>query len=295
MSVTSESSAGLSMTHSAVVRPPISPWAMVRSLTVHRDLILQMAKREVVGRYRGSVLGLLWSFFNPLVMLAVYTFAFSYIFKVRLNPGRSPDQHEPMTDFAIFAFVGLLLYTLFAETLNRAPTLILNNANYVKKVIFPLEVLPWVALFSALMHMLISVGVLLLANLVLNQQFHWTVIFFPLVLLPFMLVTIGLAWVLASLGVYLRDIAQTITIITQILIYLAPVFYRLEFISNPYIQVLIRWNPLTIPIEASRALLLRGEIPSLSALAVYWGVSLVVAYLGFVWFQRTKRGFADVL
>lgn len=295
MSAPTANSALLSTTHSASVRPSVSPLAMVRSLTANRDLILQMTKREVVGRYRGSVLGLLWSFFNPLVMLAVYTFAFSYIFKVRLNNRMNPGEHEAMTDFAIFAFTGLMLFTLFAETLNRAPTLIQANINYVKKVIFPLEVLPWVAMFSALVHTLISMLVLLLANLVFRHELHWTIVLFPLVLIPFMLLTIGLAWVLASLGVYLRDIAQTIVIITQILIYLAPVFYPLEVIKSAKIQFLIRWNPLTVPIESLRALLLRGEIPPLLPWAIYTGISLTVAYLGFIWFMRTKRGFADVL
>ena len=180
-----------------------SPKEMLASLWRHRGLIKASAKREVLGRYRGSVMGLLWSFFNPLFMLAVYTFVFSEVFKMRWSAGS-----ESKTEFALVLFAGLIVFNLFAECINRAPSLILSNVNYVKKVVFPLEVLPFVGLLSALFHGAISLGVWLLAYLVLFGIPHPTALYLPLIVLPFILFIMGLSWALASLGVYLRDVAQ---------------------------------------------------------------------------------------
>lgn len=278
--------------------PPASPLALTRSLFAHRDLLWQMTKREVVGRYRGSVLGLFWSFFHPLIMLAVYTFAFSYIFKVsfKLNsPAGSPAGPSDHVDFALYCFAGLILFTVFSEVLTRAPVLILQNVNYVKRVVFPLEILPVVTLGSALIHALISSLVLLLGFLLAHGQFHWTALLLPLVVLPLALLILGLAWFLASLGVYIRDIAQAIGIITTMFMYLSPIFYDASNIQSPTIQRLIALNPLTIPIQDARILLFKGALPDFLPLGLFTLISLLLCWLGFAWFQRTKRGFPDVL
>ena len=165
----------------------------------HRQLIIQLTKRDVIGRYRGSVMGLAWSFFNPLLMLAIYTFVFSVVFKARWGVGG-----EGKVNFAIILFVGLIVYGLFAECINRAPSLIVSNVNYVKKVVFPLEILPSVAIGSALFHASISLVVLLAAQLLINQRLPWTVVVFPIILLPLLLVTVGLAWLLSALGVFVE-------------------------------------------------------------------------------------------
>jgi len=294
------STSAISQTHTAGQRPSVSPLTLFHSLCTNRQLIWQMTKREVVGRYRGSVFGLLWSFFNPLLMLAVYTFAFGFVFKARW-----PHQSNPM-DFAINVFAGLILFTLFSETINRAPTLILSNVSYVKKVVFPLEILPWITVFSALIHAAISTGVLLLAVLVLQHTLCWTVVFLPIVLLPLILMTIGFACFLASLGVYLRDLAQSINIVTMVTMYLCPIFYSRNPSVNPnmppWVMSALSLNPLTVPVENLRLILIPGDanarygsLPDFTALGIYALASLVVAWLGFAWFQRTKRGFADVL
>jgi lipopolysaccharide transport system permease protein len=168
----------------------VLPHEMAASLWRNRDLITALTKREVIGRYRGSVMGIAWSFFNPLLMLVIYTFVFSVVFKARWGVGGE----ESKTDFAIILFVGMIVHGLFAECVNRAPALILSNVNYVKKVIFPLEILPWVAFGSALFHTVISIGVLLLAQLLISHQLPWTVILFPLVLLPLIFISMGFAW-----------------------------------------------------------------------------------------------------
>jgi lipopolysaccharide transport system permease protein len=281
-------------------RPPTNLFAMARSLVTHRDLVWQMARREVAGRYKGSALGLLWSFFYPLLMLAAYTFAFSYVFKV--SPRGTATTQADIVDFALYVFSGLVLFTLFTEVVTRAPTFILGNANYVKKVVFPLEVFPYVYMGASLIHAAISLLVLLLATLVLHlavgltHPLAWTVVLAPLPVIPLVLVVLGAAWLLSALGVYLRDVAQTIGIVATMLMYLSPVFYTVEKIDSPALRTVIRLNPLTIPLETFRWTLGQTQaLPEWPWLVGYAIGSVLVAWAGFFFFQRTKRGFADVL
>lgn len=277
------------------LRPPTSPAALVRTLFTHRDLIWQMARREVVGRYRGSVLGLVWSFFHPLLMLAVYTFAFAYVLKASPRPAPNASSNAAMTSFALYAFSGLILFNLFAEAITRAPVCILHNATYVKKVVFPLEILPFVYMVSGLIHAAMSTLVLLLASLAITHTIPITAPLAPLALLPLLLLMLGSAWFLASLGVYLRDVGHIIGIVAMVMMWLAPVFYSVDQLSNPLVQQAIRLNPLTIPMESFRALILYGQFPDLPWLLGYTAIACVIAWAGFFFFQRTKRGFADVI
>ncbi len=279
---------------SADSRAPISPYALLASLARNWDLIWQMTKREVVGRYKGSILGLFWSFFHPLLMLAVYTFAFSFIFKIRIRP-LVTGTVDSTTDFAFYCFTGMIIFTIFAEVVARAPSIILQHPNYVTKVVFPLEVFPFVLTGAAIIHSLISVGVLLLGFVLIQHTLHITFLLLPLILIPHILFILGFSWFLASLGVYLRDVAQTISIVIMIMTYLSPVFYATENIKEPAIKTLILLNPLTIPIENARHILLEGVMPEWSMLGIHSAISLLICCLGFAWFQRTKRGFADVL
>jgi lipopolysaccharide transport system permease protein len=256
----------------------------------NRQLILQMAKREVIGRYRGSVMGLAWSFFNPLLMLIVYTFVFSVVFKARWGVNGGDDK----ASFAIFLFVGMIVHGLFAECVNRAPSLILSNVNYVKKVVFPLEILPAVAMGSALFHAGISLIVLLVVRLVIHQQLAWTAIFVPVVFLPLCFVTMGVAWFLSAMGVYLRDVSQTVGIFTTVLMFLSPVFYPVTALPPEY-RMLLRFNPLTSIIEECRDVLLSGQLPDWGNWITFLGVSVGIAWVGFWWFQKSRKGFADVL
>ena len=269
---------------------PTSIAALFTSLWRNRLLILQMSRREVVGRYRGSAMGLAWSFFNPLLLLVVYTFVFSVVFKARWGT----DGAESKGEFAILLFVGMIVHGLFAECVNRAPGLILANANYVKKVVFPLEILPWVAMGATLFHAAVSLVVLLLVQLVLSQNLPWTVILLPMILFPLVLVTMGFAWFLAATGVFVRDIAQTTGIFTTVLMFLAPVFYPISNLPQKY-QAWLKLNPLTFIIEEARQVLIRGNMPDWGGLGIYCAVSLVLAWMGFWWFQKTRKGFADVL
>ncbi|MDQ9170129.1 ABC transporter permease [Oxalobacteraceae bacterium R-40] len=269
---------------------PTSPAALVRSLWHNRQLIAQMTRREVVGRYRGSALGLTWSFFHPVFMLTVYTFVFSVVFKSRWGVGGE----ENKTQFAVVLFVGMIVHGLFAEVLNRAPGLILANVNYVKKVVFPIEILPIVTMGAALFHSLISLGVLLAAFVLFNGYLHWTAIFTPLVFLPLVILTLGFSWMLASLGVFLRDVGQTIGIITMVMMFLSPVFYPISALPEnlrPWVMA----NPLAFIIEQAREVLVWGHLPNWIGLGIYTLVAIAVAWAGYLWFQKTRKGFADVL
>ncbi|MDP2263655.1 MAG: ABC transporter permease [Hydrogenophaga sp.] len=265
------------------------PQEMVASAWRHRSLIKTLTKREVLGRYRGSVLGMAWSLLTPLLMLAVYTFVFSVVFKARWSAGS-----DSKTEFALILFAGLLVFNLFAECVTRAPGLILANSNYVKKVVFPLEILPWVVLGSALFHFGISLLVWLTAYLVLVGTPHWTLVLIPLILAPFALFVLGMSWLLASLGVYLRDVGQFIGIFVQMLVFMTPIFYPASALPESFQRVLFL-NPLTPPVEMMRGVMYWGEVPDV--LVWVWGslASAATAALGFVWFQKTRRGFADVI
>lgn len=266
-----------------------SPVAMLAGLWRYRQLIGASTRREVLGRYRGSALGLLWSFFNPVFMLLVYTFVFSMVFKARWSGGS-----ESKAEFALVLFAGLMIFNLFAECINRAPSLILSNVNYVKKVVFPLEILPFVTLLSALFHMGVSLVVWLLAYVILIGMPQATVLYLPLILMPLALLVMGLSWALASFGVYLRDVAQIIGVVTTSLMFLSPIFYPATALPETY-RYLLYLNPLTPVIEQVRAVLYFGLAPDFVMLALYWVGGFIIAWLGFVWFQKTRKGFSDVL
>ncbi|MCW0375718.1 ABC transporter permease [Xanthomonas sacchari] len=269
---------------------PTSLASMFGAALQHRQLLMQMIKREVVGRYRGSILGMAWSFFNPLLMLSVYTFVFTTVFKARWA-GPTP---VGKADFALLVFVGLVVHGLLAECINKAPSLITSNVNYVKKVVFPLDLLAWVLVGSALFHAGISLAVLLCAELLLMGTIPWTVVLFPMVVLPIVLGVMGVSWFLAASGVYLRDIAQVTGIVSSVLLFISPVFYPAASLPE-WVRPWLNLNPLTYIIEEGRNTLIFGVVPSWGAWLVAMSIGLLVAWLGYIWFQKTRKGFADVL
>ncbi|MFH0780612.1 MAG: ABC transporter permease [Pseudomonadota bacterium] len=269
---------------------PRSLGAMWLSIYRNRDLIRQLIHREVVGRYRGSVLGLTWSFFQPLLMLIVYTFVFSVVLK---TTWRGTGGEETVS-FAVILFSGLIVHGLFAECLNRAPTLILYNANLVKRVVFPLEILPVVAMGVTIFNFIVSLLILFGAMLFSGVGFHGTVFYLPLVLLPLVLMTLGLAWFMAAVGVYLRDLGHVVVVVTTILLFLSSVFYPISAVPKQF-RLMIYFNPLTFIIEQVRTVLIWGGAPSWFWLMAYSSGSLCIAWLGFWLFQFTRKGFSDVL
>jgi len=267
----------------------MAPAEMIASIWRNRYLIKTSIQREVVGRYRGSFMGILWSFFNPVFMLSVYTFVFSVVFKARWHAGS-----DSKTQFALILFAGLMVFNLFAECVNRAPGLILANASYVKKVVYPLEILPLINIGGALFHLIVSFAVWLLAFFILFGAPHLTVLLFPVILLPLIMFTAGISWLLASVGVYLRDVSQVISIATTALLFLSPIFYSTASLPEKF-RVVMNLNPLTPIIEQTRDILFWNKPPDLPMLAGCYFFSLIVVCLGFAWFQKTRKGFADVL
>ncbi|TNF63871.1 MAG: ABC transporter permease [Burkholderiales bacterium] len=270
-------------THSA------HPVSMATGLWLHRELIMALVRREIVGRYRGSVMGLLWSFFNPVLMLAVYTFVFSVVFKARWTGGS-----ESRVEFALVLFSGLMVFNIFAESINRAPGLVLGNANYVKKVIFPLEILPVVTLGASGFHFLISFAVWLVFYLLFFGIPPATLLWLPLTLLPLLPMTLGLSWLLASLGVYLRDVAQVVGVLTTILMFMSPIFYPIQALPQDF-QFVMQLSPLSGIIEQARNAMIWGQGIEWEVWSVQMLLSMAVGWCGFAWFQKTRKGFADVI
>lgn len=267
----------------------ITPREMIASFWRNRSLITALIKREIIGRYRGSIMGMLWSLFNPIFMLVIYTFVFSVVFKARWSV-----DSESKTEFALMLFAGLMTFNLFAECINRAPGLIISNVNYVKKVVFPLEILSWVTFGSALFHYLVSLMVWLIASMILFGKLETTTLLMPFILAPLIMITLGLVWFLSSLGVYLRDVSQIIGVLTSVLMFMSPIFYPITALPLEY-RYLLSINPLTPAIENARAVLFRGQLPDFSSLGMSYLIGGIVLFLGFVWFQKTRKGFADVL
>jgi lipopolysaccharide transport system permease protein len=265
---------------------PFSPY---RALTRHFTLVVQMARRNVAGRYRGSFAGLLWSFLNPLLLLVLYTFLFGVIFKSRWNA-----QTTNPFQYAMVLFAGLNINTFFSECANRATTLIVDNTNFVKRVVFPLETLTWSTIGSGLFHLFVSTIVLLAVSPFVMGHIPWTAILFPIVVLCFLPFMAGTVWLLASLGVYLRDLKQVVGIVTMALLFLAPILYPPSLIPGQY-RNLLYLNPLTVIAEASQNVLIFGKPPLWNLLGVYVLVSGLFAWLAFAWFEQTRKGFADVV
>jgi lipopolysaccharide transport system permease protein len=256
----------------------------------NRSLIWQLLKRDVQARYRGSALGLLWALVTPIIMLSIYTFVFQTIFKSRL----SDTSGETTLSFAIILFLGLSIHGLLAEILTKSPLLIIGNQNFVKKIVFPLPILSWVTLLSGLFTFLISFSLLLILILIELKTIPITALLIPVILLPYCILMLGISWILAALGVYLRDIQQITGTLATFLLFLSPVFYSTSILSESF-QTLIFLNPLSYAVEASRDVLIYGNLPSFSGLAIYSMVAILVAYLGNYFFRKVSPGFADVL
>jgi len=271
------------------INDSLNPAGIFTSLIKHQSLILQLAKREVSGRYRGSVMGFFWTLLNPLLMLTIYTLIFGYVFKARWGEMNLGDG-----GFALTLFCGLIVHGMFAECINRAPVLITSNVNYVKKVVFPIEILPWVVIYAALFHTLMSLVVLSVFSILVNGSVPLTLLWLPIVFLPYILFLVGCLWLFSALGVFLPDIRQLMGLLTTALLFLSPVFYPISALPES-MQGLIYLNPLTLIIEQTREIFLWGNAPDFKLLFLYSLVGMTIAVIGFVWFQKSRRGFADVL
>ncbi|MDZ4785469.1 MAG: ABC transporter permease [bacterium] len=262
---------------------------MISSLVAKRSLILQLTKRDILGRYRGSLLGVAWSILTPLFMLAVYTLVFGKIFQTRW---KIPEQGS--AGFALILFCGLTAYNIFAETISRAPGIVVGNPNYIKKVVFPLEVLPVMILATSLVNAAIGFFIILITNFILTGTLHWTVVYVPIVLLPLILFSLGMAWFLSALGVFVRDIVQVVPILVTALMFLSPIFYPASALPGK-LKALAVVNPIGYVVEDIRKVVLWGETPDWNWLILGLIIGSITAIFGYLWFIKTKKGFADVI
>lgn len=255
----------------------------------HRELIWRMARREIESRTKATILGTAWLVISPLLLLGVYTFVFTVIFTSRWNIGDGAH-----VSVALLMFSGLTAFGFVAECVSRAPGLVLENTSYVKKVVFPLEVLPWISLIGSLVTVVINMALMVIAHIIINGLPPVTVILTPIVLAPLALMTLGVSWFLASLGVFLRDVRQLTSFIVSFLMFLGPVFYPLTAVPE-HLRHLMYFNPLTPAIEQLRQVMFLGEWPDMKIYTITLVAGLIVSALGYVWFMKTRKGFADVL
>jgi lipopolysaccharide transport system permease protein len=284
-------------------RPPtipslLSPANLVTNLWQHRDLARQFAMRFYLARYRGTYLGAAWALVFPLVMLGVYTFVFSFVLGAR-----GPNQvlgvdgiarAESSSQYAVWLFLGMTVFGVFSESVVRSCGLVLENPNYVTKVVFPLEIMPVASLSSAVMFSGFGFSLVLVGVLVFYPTVHWTIVLLPLVLLPLLALALGVSWFLASLAVFVRDVSNLVLIlVSQLLFFMTPIFYRAEDLKDW--AWLARINPLAVVVEGAREVVLYGRMPDWTSLGAIMVLGLIVMQLGYAWFVKSKRGFADVL
>lgn len=269
--------------------PIYQPFAFLSSGWKHRELIGRLAWRKIELRYRGSLLGFLWAIINPLLLLAVYTFIFSIVFKAKWG-----SDEAGTAEFSLFLFSGIILYSVFAECVNEAPGLILQNSAFVKQHLFPLETLPWVSLAATLFNFAVGMLVLAVFHLFVLGLPPLSSLYIALILLPIVLLTLGASWLLASLGVFLRDISQVVGVLTTALLFLSPIFYPASRIPER-MQATYFLNPFARIIEMSKGVLFRGVAPEWIPLAAMCLGGWIAAWIGYVWFMKSKQGFADVV
>ena len=266
-----------------------NPLEIFCSIWKNRYILKLLIYREILGRYKGSFIGIIWSLLTPICLLIVYTFVFSFIFKAKWTP-----INDSPTDFALILFPGLLLFNIFSECILRSPYLILNNPNYVKKILFPLEILPIVSIGCAAFHFMVGLSVWLIAYFLLIGAPHLSLLFLPIFILPTFLFTAGFIWLVASTNIFLRDLAQVIAFFVSLLMFVSPIFYPLSSVPDSFL-FLYKLNPLTNQIEFIRNLLFYGKLPDLPLFISSMIYSSVFGYFGFFVFQKLRIGFSDAL
>jgi lipopolysaccharide transport system permease protein len=276
----------------------LNPVGLAANLWSRRDLIVQFSQRYFLARHRGTYLGMVWALLFPLVLLAVYSFIFNFVFTARATrmvpDGVGGESPETRMQYAVALFLSLTIFNIFSESVVRSTGLVLDNPNYVKRVVFPLEVLPVSSLGAALMFSLFGIGLSLAGAAVFYPKLYWTALLLPVVLTPMLALALGLAWFFSSLAVFVRDIGNLVAIVVgQILFFMTPIFYRAEDLQEW--AWIVGINPVGVVIESARQVTLYGEMPDWSALGGVLVIGLVVMQLGYTWFMKSKRGFADVL
>ena len=269
----------------------LSPVEMFASIFRHRFLVGQLARRSVMGSFGGSAGGLAWVVAKPLLMLAVYTFVFGYVFKSRFF--RGSEAHDPF-EFALALYAGLAAFTVFAELIGKAPGLVVSNANFVKKVIFPVGMIVVAEFVAILFYFLVGMALFVPMMFFHYGSLPWTALAAPMVVVPLFMMTLGLGWFLASLGVFLRDVSQVVPLVVTVFMFLSPIFVPLEALPEG-VRGWVELNPVTWAVENLRGVFFLGQLPGATSTVLQYGLGLLTMWLGWAWFRKTQRAFADVL
>ena len=269
----------------------LNPFGALLGIWGYRELINQLVRRNIEVRYKGTMIGVVWMVVTPLVMLAVYTFVFGIVFKARWTAGGLADSKVA---YSLLLFCGMTVFNIFSESVNGSVAIVTHNPNYVKKVVFPLELLPVSAVLTACFFGLIWIGILLLGIVLFFHKICLAAICLPLIFIPLVLFSCGIAWFIASLGVFIRDLTHVMGIVLLVLYFMTPIFYSVEMVPAK-LRFIFLFNPLALIIQSVRQVLMYGQWPGWLALGGVTLLSMAVFQLGYFWFMKTKRGFADVL
>ena len=269
----------------------LNPLLGIRILTTNHNLLRQMLVRNIAQRYRGSILGFIWSFAYPLMMLSVYTFVFGIIFKARWG---IESFGESRAAFPLIMFCGMAVFNIFSESVNSSASVVTSNPSYVKKVVFPLELLPLCNVLTAFVFGLAWFALLVAGTIFFLGQLSWTMLLLPLFLIPLLLFSAGISFFVASIGVYIRDTQQLVAVVTQALFFMTPIFYPVSLVPEN-LQWILRINPLSTMVEQARHIFFYGRLPEVIPFLLVTFVSMFFFQLGLAWFAKTKKGFADVL
>jgi len=260
----------------------------LKTIIFHRRLLLALTRREILGQVKGSILGIYWSLLEPLMLLAIYTVVFHFVLKIRMGAEGGPYS------FSLYLFCGLLPFLAISRALNRSSTVIMENRNLIKKLIFPSEILPLNMVLSALVSQFFGFVILILGVVILNGRIGWTVLLLPLLLLPQILLTAGLAWLVASLGVFIRDTRQAVSLLMVAWMFLTPIFYDESYVARIFPAGLYL-NPLADLLAGYRAILIRGQLPDWTRVGIVYLIGGVLCLFGLWWFSRSKKAFIDVI
>lgn len=256
---------------------------------VNRHLLAMMVKRAVTSRYKNSLFGVAWIVINPLIKLSIYTLVFHQILNVKWG-----TQEQTGPQFALYIYIGMIAFSVFSESMLAAPHVIISHRNMIKKIDFPIEILPWVHFFTAVCDALIGFTIWILAYFIINGVPPVTVLLLPIVFLPFLLITMGLNWIVTASCVFVKDLTQIVQFGITALLFISPIFYPLSAVPG-FLRSLMLLNPLSFEIEMLRGILIDGVIPPLSYYAMYLAIGIALYYLGYRYYKSVQDEFADVL
>lgn len=266
----------------------------INSMRKNRELMVQLVKRNLSSKYKGTTLGMVWNFLQPMILLLVYTYAFGMLFHSQWIDTSAGNLADKKFSYAVVVFCGMTVYNIFSDVVAMSPNLFVSNPNYIKKIIFPLEILPIAQVITSIISNLIWFTILFVGAVLFSGSLSWTMLLLPMILLPYVLMLTGIAFVLASLGVFFRDLAQVCMLITQIMYLMTPIFYSAEMVPEELDFVLVI-NPLAWFVSETRKIFIFKQLPDFGGIAIWLAIAVLIFYLGFCCLKKTERGFADVL